>query len=168
MRSALRALAVVTTLAACSACTPGSPSTFSSSSASREPASGLQAAAISWSNAFLTGTVAEIRGMEGTQCSSETPHFSPTFLAGYLKAIRESMERYIGVPLERIRVTGVLTRDVTSTQGEAQVQYDLPSSRVGNDNWVTYQVQEGRWKESSCQAPIGGQSSSASASDSAS
>jgi len=145
-------------LTAFCACTAGPSSTPSSSSALREPAGSLQAAAISWSKAFLTGTGVDIREMEGQQCVSNTAHYSPEFLERYLKATREAMEQYVGIPLDRIRITGVLTRNLTSTQGEAEVQYDLPSSKVGNDNWVTYQVQDGRWKESSCQAPIGGES----------
>jgi hypothetical protein len=156
MRNTLRALVVSAILIGCIGCSGGPSSTPSMPRVPREPAGGVQAAAISWATAFLTGTVADIQEMEGRQCTSNSPHFSPTLLAGYLKVTRRSMEQSIGIPLDRIRITGVVTRNVASTQGEAEVQYDLPSSKVGNDNWVTYQVEDGRWKESSCTAPIGG------------
>jgi hypothetical protein len=53
-------------------------------------------------------------------------------------------------------------RNVTDTSGEAEVQYDLPASAVGNDNWVTFERHNGHWKVSDCHAPIGGSSSSSS------
>ena len=74
------------------------------------------------------------------------------------------MQEHIGVPLDHIRVLGVQVRQATATSGQAEVEYDLPASVVGNDNWVTYQVQNGHWKETNCHAPIGGESQSASAS----
>ena len=57
-------------------------------------------------------------------------------------------------------------RNATATYGEAEVDYELPASVVGNDNWVTYQYQDGQWNETNCHAPIGGESESVSASTS--
>lgn len=112
---------------------------------------------------FLTGTVASIRSMEGAPCLS-TPTVSPAVVEGYLKAQRVEMERYLGVPLASIRIKGVQVRDATATTGDAEVQYALPASVVGNDNWVSFGYEDGRWKVTNCHAPIGGESSSTSVS----
>ncbi len=120
---------------------------------------GLRAAARAWSSAFLTGTVANIRSMEGVPCLS-TPTVSPAVLQGYLAAMRAEMERHLGVPLASIRIDAVHVRHVTATTGDAEVIYALPPSVVGNDNWVTYGYQDGQWKVTNCDAPIGGESTS--------
>ena len=59
-------------------------------------------------------------------------------------------------PVDKIKISRVAVRNVTSTSGEALVNYDLPATVVGNYNWVTYTVHNGRWKVSDCHAPIGG------------
>jgi hypothetical protein len=84
----------------------------------------------------------------------------------YLRTERAVMRKYYGRPLDKIKITRVVVRNVTSTTGEALVEYDLPSAVVGNDNWVSYTVHDGRWKVSDCHAPIGGSSSSKSSSGS--
>ena len=123
---------------------------------------GLRDAARAWSHAFLTGTVADIRSMEGSSCLS-TPTANPMMVDAYLKGMRAAMEHHLGVPLGSIRIKGIRVRNVTVTSGDAEVQYALPASAVGNDNWVTYGYQDGQWKVTNCHAPIGGESSSASA-----
>src|SRR5207253_10353186 len=74
----------------------------------------------------------------------------------YLSADRVVMQRVFGRPLDKIKITRVAVRNVTSTSGEALVEYDLPATVVGNDNWVHYTLHNGRWKVSDCHAPIGG------------
>jgi len=74
------------------------------------------------------------------------------------------MRRRLGRPLDAIGGRAVRVRNVTATTGEAEVQYDLPRSVVGNDNWVEFRLENGRWKVSNCHAPIGGESSSSTAS----
>jgi len=96
--------------------------------------------------------------MQGAACLTGN-HVSPTVVKAYLKATRAEMEHYLGVPLGSIRITGVLLRNVTATTGDAEVQYALPASIVGNDNWVSYAYQDGQWKVTDCDAPIGGESS---------
>jgi hypothetical protein len=120
---------------------------------------GLQSAATSWAHAFLTGTAADISSLESAECRSSTNLDSST-VAAYLKAERAGMARYFGEPLSSIKVTSVEVRNFAPSSGEAEVQYDLPAAKVGNDNWVTYEYQGGRWKVSDCHAPIGGESSS--------
>jgi hypothetical protein len=155
---ALGALALL-----CAACSTGESLHTSQGSPTNTGTAGLRAAATAWSNAFLTGTVADIRSMQGTQCLT-TPHVTPKVLAGYLQALQAEMEHQLRVPLHSIRITGVQVRDVTATTGDAEVQYALPASVVGNDNWVAFAYQNGQWRVTNCNAPIGGESSSASAS----
>ena len=148
------------------ACSSGSATPTTAASQNARTPAGLRAAAITWSHAFLTGTVADIRNMEGGSCLSGTPTLKPTLLDAYLRAMRAEMKHYVGVPLGSIRITGVRIRNVTAITGEAEVEYALPQSVVGNDNWVTYQYQGGQWKETNCHAPIGGESQSSAASPS--
>jgi hypothetical protein len=119
---------------------------------------------MAWSNAFLTGTVADIRGMEAPGCLSGAPTINSMMTASYLRQMRAAMQQRLGVPLDSIRIKGVHVRNVMATTGDAEVQYDLPASLTGNDNWVSYEYHGGQWKETNCHAPIGGESSSASAS----
>jgi len=120
----------------------------------------IQAAAVAWAKAYLTGTLADIHTMEGFQCSYHSS-LSPAFLSAYLNAERAGLAKSLETPLNMLRITGVLTRNVTATQGEAEVVYNLPTAKVGNDNWVSYQIQHGTWKEINCHAPIGGESQGA-------
>jgi hypothetical protein len=124
---------------------------------------GLQAAALAWVHAVFTGTAADIEGMEGSQCRSG-PHYGPTVLSAYLKGMRSALQHTLGTPLGSIRITGVRTRQVTATTGQAEVLYALPTAVVGNDNWVSYGYQRGMWRVTSCHYPIGVKSVSASAS----
>ena len=139
-------------LAAC-----GSTSPLSSD----QSAAGLRAAAATWAHAFLTGTVADIQASEGTECLT---HPNPVVAANYLRGIRAAMEHYTGAPLGSIHIVDVVTRNVTSTTGEAEVRYNLPVGREGSDNWVAYKYENGSWKVANCHAPIGGESASSPAS----
>lgn len=123
---------------------------------------GLKAGAVAWARAVLTGTVADIKDMEGSQCRSG-PRYSPTILNGYLEGMRLELQHTLHTRLRMIRITGVRTRNVTATTGDAEVLYALPAAVVGNDNWVSYGYQHGKWKVTSCHYPIGGESVSSSA-----
>lgn len=70
------------------------------------------------------------------------------------------MRRQLGKPLKQIHVRNVELRNMTADRGEAQVIYDLPQDKVGNDNWVEFTLHRGHWKVSNCHAPILGNSSS--------
>ena len=70
----------------------------------------------------------------------------------------------MGHTLGSIRVVRAHVRNVTSTTGEAEVQYDLPDVETGNDNWVTYTYEGGQWKVADCRAPVGGESQTSSVS----
>jgi hypothetical protein len=51
---------------------------------------------------ILTGTVADIRNMEGAPCLTTT-HLNPKVVEAYLKATRAEMKHYFAVPLGSIR-----------------------------------------------------------------
>jgi len=102
--------------------------------------------------------------MAGASCISAAPTATPTVMEAYLKRMRAVMEHHFRVPLGSIRITGIKVRSVTATTGDVEVQYALPASVVGNDNWVSYGYRRGRWKETSCQAPIGDESNSSTSS----
>lgn len=77
--------------------------------------------------------------------------------------MRLELQHTLGTPLRVIRITGVRTRNMTATTGDAEVLYALPAAVAGNDNWVSYGYQHGKWKVTDCHYPIGGESVSASA-----
>jgi hypothetical protein len=130
-------------------------------STAKGPAPYLKATAIAWAHAFLVGSLDDIKALQGPEC---TDHGGTTFpiptVRQYLRGERTVMQKYLGRPLDKIKISGVALRNLTSSSGEALVEYDLPASVVGNDNWVSYAIHDGRWKVSDCHAPIGGSSSS--------
>jgi hypothetical protein len=118
----------------------------------------LKATAIAWAKAFLVGSLDDISALQGPECTNDTGTTLPVQIrVGYLAAERAAMEKHAGRPLDQIHIVGVTVRDVTGTTGDALVEYDLPDSVVGNDNWVSFTIHDGRWKVSNCHAPIGGQ-----------
>jgi hypothetical protein len=123
----------------------------------------LRIAAASWAKAFLTGTADDIRRLQGPECRSTSASSSlpRATVALYLRGLRASMRRQLGKPLGQIHVRGVELRNVTGDHGEAQVVYDLPQQKVGNDNWVEFAPHGGHWRVSNCKAPILGNSTSA-------
>ncbi len=123
---------------------------------------GLRAAAMAWSRAFMTGSVADIRNIEGGPCHSIPKAVTSSALEVYLTRVRAAMAHYFGMPLGSIRITDIKVRNVTASTGDAEVQYALPASVVGNDNWVSYGYLGGQWKMTSCRPPIGGESTSTS------
>jgi hypothetical protein len=140
----------------------------------RLPAAGnsiasLKATAVAWAHAFLVGSLEDIKALQGPECDVHDGTPVPIRTARqYLDRERVAMRRYFGRALDTIEIQRVAVRNVTPTTGEALLEYNLPPTVVGNDNWVTYAVHNGRWKVSDCRAPIGGSSSSASAGGTAS
>ena len=112
---------------------------------------------MAWSDAFLTGTAMDIRNLEGAQCLPPASASSER-VESLLTGMRTAMERRIGTSLRSVRITRVRVRNVTATTGDAEVQYALPASVFGNDDWVSYGYQAGQWKVTSCRAPFGGSS----------
>jgi hypothetical protein len=99
-----------------------------------------------------------MQALQGPECADHSGTTIPIRTRSqYLRDDRAVMRKYLGRPLDKIKISGVAVRNVTSTSGEALVEYDLPATVVGNYNWVSYTVHNGRWKVSDCHAPIGGQ-----------
>jgi hypothetical protein len=133
--------------------------------ATPESMSKLRAAAVAWAKAFLSGSARQFRSLQGPECVSTTRTTLPLpAVAAYLHGLRVLMSKQVGTPVGRIEIRDVELRNVTANRGEAQVVYDLPISKAGNDNWVEFTVHRGRWMVSDCKAPIFGHSSSANAS----
>lgn len=127
----------------------------------------LEATARAWARAFLVGSVDDIHALQGPECKNDSGTTIPVSTVNlYVRGLRAAVEKRLGRRPDRIAVIRVDTRNVTSTTGEALVVYDLPPSIVGNDNWVSYAVHDGRWKVADCHAPILGSSSSKSSSGS--
>lgn len=151
-------------LAALSVASIATPAWAGSTGAPTDPGiEGLRAAAIAWSHAVFTGTVADILNMEGAQCRTGKPA-SSALRNAYLRGMRAALRAHLRTPLRDVRITGVETRDVTATTGDADVEFGLPASVVGNDNWVSYGYQRGAWRVTNCHYPIGGESTSSSSS----
>jgi hypothetical protein len=121
----------------------------------------LVATARAWANAFLVGSLGDIKALQGPECADRSgTTFATRTVTLYLQSERAVMQKYFGRSLDKIKIGRIVVRNVTSTSGEALVEYDLPAAVVGNDNWVSYTIHDGRWKVSDCHAPIGGSSSS--------
>jgi hypothetical protein len=127
---------------------------------SGSPDEDLRSAARAWTNAFLKGTVKELRALQGPECKSRRTS-SLAEQRDYMHRLRVVMRRVLGVALDDIDIVDIQLRNVTPESGEAHVVFDLPPAKAGNDNWVEYRLHNGRWKVANCRAPIGGQSVSA-------
>jgi hypothetical protein len=122
----------------------------------------LEAAAIANAKAWLTGTVDEIKRHQGPECSSRKGAATArTHEAAALRKLRAGWAQRMGRPLKNVRVLGAQARNVTATSGEAEVEYNLPDSVVGNYNWVTFKRHGGSWQVSDCRLPFGGNAQSA-------
>jgi hypothetical protein len=124
----------------------------------------LRGTAIAWAHAFLVGSAADIKALQGPECTAQSATtVAAPIVSMYLRGLRAELQAHLGRPLDKIKIRGVAVRNVTATTGDAVVEYDLPAAVVGNDNWVSYAVHAGRWMVADCHAPIGGESTSASA-----
>jgi hypothetical protein len=109
----------------------------------------------------LTGTPQDIVSLQGPECAPPTSStFNEQVAEAELRQLRGQMQLRFGRAPSAIKIRGVLVRNVTARSGDAEVQYDLAQSVVGNDNWVTYELTDSQWKVADCHAPIGGTSSS--------
>jgi len=123
----------------------------------------LRAAALAWANAYMSGTPQSMLSLQGPECAPQThATFNERAAEAELRQLRHQIQLHVGEAPSAIKISGVRVRNVTARSGEAEVQYDLPPTAVGNYNWVTYQLHGGRWLVADCHAPIGGESSSGS------
>jgi hypothetical protein len=162
LRTILIASSVLALACGCTSGRASTPGTLTLPPAGNSTAS-LEATARAWAHAFLTGSPGDIKALEGPECANNTGTTIPSStVEAYLHAERIAMKKHFGRALDEINVNRVVTRNMTDNRGEALVRYDLPADVVGNDNWVSYAIHDGRWKVADCRAPIGGSSSSAS------
>jgi hypothetical protein len=129
-------------------CGSGHQSTASAPNTAALPPAGntvanLRATAVAWAHAFLVGSFEDIRALQGPECADPAGTTLPIATVNqYLQRERAVMASEFGRPLDQIKITGVAMR---------------------NDDWVGYAIHGGRWKVSDCRAPIGGSSTSPSA-----
>ena len=123
----------------------------------------LTIAAITYADAIFTGSARDVYNSEGAGCRVAKPTSAneKKAEAGLLR-LRAQMQRRFGMSAAAIQMNmaGATVRDIHGRTGQAEVRYDLPRSLIGNDNWVTYELVDGKWKVQDCHLPIGGQSSS--------
>jgi hypothetical protein len=125
---------------------------------------GLRAVGVAGAKAYLTGTPEAMAALQGPQCVGSGLTASNRHIAiAELQQMRAAMQAHLGVAPRDVKIRGVLIRNMTATSGEAQVEYALPQTAAGNDNWVAYELDRGQWKVADCHAPIGGSGSSGSA-----
>ena len=119
--------------------------------------SALNHAALTYASATLSGPFEVLESVLSPQCRSTDPA-APEML----RLARSLWATLMGVPLARIRTTGVRVRDLTTTSAQAEVEYNTP--KAGNSNWVTYVHTKGHWLVGGqCAVPLGGFESSGAA-----
>ena len=127
-------------------------------------AAGLQAAAAAYATAWLTGSSDDLIAILDPACTKEV-NAGSTFVYVMLRRFRLLVKQHTGVTASDIKVGSVNIRNFRfGRSGGAEVQYDLPASIAGNDNWNTYGFSGGQWHYEGCALgpPIGGFSESSS------
>ena len=116
----------------------------------------LRTAAAEYARAWLSVDLAAITRSHGPGCGNggSRPAIDDKALAPEAREMRSKLEQQLGVPLSSIKVRGVLVRKVTRATGEAEVEYNQPIRVTGDDNWVAYELHDGRWTND-CKLPIG-------------
>jgi len=129
---------------------------------------GLKAAGIAYTHAVLDGSYADLLAILDPSCPP-VPASSPSARLALGNAELEGFQRLVqlhtGIPASKIKIVGLELRNVQAAKGDAEAQYGLPASEVGNDNWNSFAYSDGRWHLSGCamQAPMGGEGSSSTA-----
>ena len=149
MRRLTRVFLIGSIGAVCAACGPPNPSPSATGVA------GLRQEAKAYAQAILDGRFSGVEGALSAECKS-SDHITPE----NLPLARASWERQLGISFDSTRITGVKVRDITPTSAQAEVEYN---QSAGNDNWVSYVFQNGRWAVGGqCAVPIGDFESSSS------
>lgn len=142
MRQLARVVVIGSIGAACAACSSPSPSPSATGVA------GLRQEAKAYADATLDGRFSGVEGALSAECKS-SDHITPE----NLPLARAVWEKQLGISFDSIRITGVKVRDVTPKSALAEVEYN---QSVGNDNWVSYVFQHGRWAVGGqCAVPLG-------------
>jgi hypothetical protein len=118
--------------------------------------SAVKHAALTYASATLSGPFESLESALSPECRSSDHGSSET-----LSLARSLWGSLMGVPLGRIRATGVKVRDLTTTSAQAEVEYN--TAKAGNSNWVTYVIDKGHWLVGGqCVTPMGNFESSSS------
>jgi hypothetical protein len=112
-------------------------------SSSTGDGSSIESAARSYTEAVLRGTAQDANASISTTC----PHRATD---AALVAVRNLFGTRTGIALDTLHIISVETRNVTADSGEAWVHVNLPHDIEGNDNWLTYSIEDGRWKLTDC------------------
>lgn len=115
------------------------------------PEMSLQAAASAYNEAILRGTSSDVNAFLSSSCSVPVTDAELADMRTVLQPFGSS-----GNP-PALQVVSIDTRDVTTTSGDALVHLNLPSGAEGNDNWLSFIVEGGRWRLAGCaRLPFGG------------
>jgi hypothetical protein len=115
-----------------------------------------KAAAQSYAEAFLHGTPSEYLALWSKTCAK--PKQIPD---AAWKSEQKKMGASLGTSFSDIKVTGAKVRDQTASAASATPTYTLGEAAAGNDNWIPYVKESGRWRVADCTLlPIGGHGSS--------
>ncbi len=112
-------------------------------SSSSNDGSSIESGARSYTEAVLRGTAQDVNASTSTTCTHRATDAA-------LVAVRDTFGTRTGIALDTLHIISVETRDVTADSGEAWVHVNLPRDIEGNDNWLTYSVEDGRWKLTDC------------------
>ena len=122
-------------------------------SGSRPTSPTLEQAAFAYATNVLHADAQSVNALRDPTCSR--------FTDDQLNQLR-AVAHQAGIPRE-ITVIGTQTRNVTADTAEAQALYDRPA---GNDNWLTFKKEHGKWLVTDCtRLPYGGSGASASSSN---
>lgn len=123
-------------------------------------------ASMAYADAFLHGPASAYFASWSSGCQRPTTAelaAEPDPLA----ELRRGAERMAGRSVADIHVAGAMVRELTATTAMASAVYDLPASKVGNDNWIPLRREHGRWRIVDCtKLPIGGSGTSSTPTDS--
>jgi hypothetical protein len=131
---------------------------------------GLRAAAITYANAFLTGSYRDLIKVLDPTCVPKGAALNTRIGLGNaeFRHFRQLVKQHTGIDAAKIQIRTVDVSNYQGKTGEAQAQYGLPVAVEGNDNWNSYAYSGGRWHVAGCDMkfPMGGQGSGKSASTS--
>ena len=119
----------------------------------------LRAAVLTTAKAWLTGTLGDVLEAQHGGCGFPEVRAADvddsSWAAPAWRRLRVALQHRMGVSFASIKIRGVLVRNLSATGGEAEVQYDLPPSVAGDDNWMRYRFDGVRWVPIHCGPPIG-------------
>jgi hypothetical protein len=126
------------------------------SSTSATATATLRTTSVAWAHALLVGSLDEIATILDSKCAWPDISTAADRKASelYLQHIRTVLRSEMQMDLKAVKIRSVALRNVTASSGEALVEYELPPSAVGIENWVNYRLNDGQWRVVACQLPV--------------